>query len=212
MTEKTYEVQDKVEYMDVSVLKKSNKNPRVIKNQQFSMLCDSIKEDPKFMELRPILVDEHNCIYAGNQRYQACITMGWKKVPVIKTFGLTDEMKEERMLKDNLHSGDFDLLMLRDNFDNEMVKNLMGDDIFKDIEDEEDKVNVIDEKYIEEMELKNFENHDYIVFAFEDLRDFLFILQQFGIEKVNSSFSPKTKKIGIGRVINGKRLVDVIRR
>lgn len=206
-----YNVKNQIEYIDVSLLKKSNKNPRTIKNKEFSMLCESIKNDPSFMELRPLLVDENNEIYAGNQRFNACLTLGWKKVPIIKTVGLTKEQKEERMLKDNLHSGEFDLAILHDEFNNELVKCLMGENVFDDLV-EKDEFKVTDEKYIEDMELKNFENHDYVVFAFDDIRDFLFILEKFGISNVNCSFSPKSKKIGLGRVLNGKLLVDILRR
>ncbi len=202
---------EKVEYVSVSTLKKHNKNPRVIKNRNFHLLMESIKKDPKFLEARPILCDEDMIIYAGNQRYQACLTLGWKEVPVIITRGLSEEQKKERMLRDNLHSGEFDINILYNDFDNDLVKSVFDDDkIFEDLIGKEPEPQIDDTRVFEEMELKNFESHDYLVFAFSDYRDFLIALQKLNIGKVNACFSPKGKKIGIGRVLDGKILVGLI--
>ena len=100
--------------------------------------------------------------------------------------------------------------MLKDNFDNELVVDVFDDDkIFDDFSPPPTKDSST--SYVESMELKNFENHDYIVFAFDDYRDFILALQYLDIPKVNVSFSPKIKKIGIGRVLDGKKLVGLFR-
>lgn len=205
------EIAEKIEYIDISILKKSNKNPRKIKNRAFYRLIESIKKDPKFLELRPILVDENYEIYAGNQRYAACLMLNWKEVPIVKTIGLTEEQKKERMLRDNLHAGEFDFQILKDDFDNDMVKDVFDDpDVFSSLEEKEEEKAFTESKLVEQMELKNFESHDYIVFAFNDIRDYLFVLQKMGIGKVDGSLSPKTKKIGIGRVVDGKSLARLL--
>lgn len=206
------EITEKIEYVDVALLKKCNKNPRKIKNRAFYRLIESIKKDPKFLELRPILVDENYEIYAGNQRYAACLMLNWKEVPVVKTAGLTPGQKKERMLRDNLHAGEFDFQMLKDDFDNDMVKDIFDDpDVFNILDEKKEEEKVFsDAKLVEQMELKNFESHDYLVFAFNDIRDYLFVLQKLGIGKVDGSLSPKTKKIGIGRVVDGKSLARLL--
>lgn len=203
-------VENNVQYVPVSLLKKCNTNPRVIKNRRFSKLCDSIKNDPKFLEMRPILCNKDYEIYAGNQRYAACVILGWKEVPCIVS-DVSEEQRQARMLKDNLHAGEFDFQILHDKYDNNLVKDEFDDEkVFDILEDKEEKPK--ESRYAESMELKNFESHDYIVFAFDDSRDYINILQKLGIGKVDSSFSPKLSKIGIGRVLNGKVLADILRR
>jgi hypothetical protein len=59
------------------------------------------------------------------------------------------------------------------------------------------------------MEIKAFEHWDYIVFVFDNQQDWLNVLEKFDVKKVNSGYG-KTKKIGIGRVIKGSRLLEVL--
>lgn len=61
---------------------------------------------------------------------------------------------------------------------------------------------------IPQMELQAFEHYDYLIFMFRDIRDWLRVLQLLRVVKVNFSISRKTQKIGIGRVLNGKRLLE----
>lgn len=66
----------------LSTLTLNDRNPRTIKTEAFNRLCESIKRDPEFMVLRPIVVDEKNVILGGNQRHRACVVLGMKDVPV----------------------------------------------------------------------------------------------------------------------------------
>lgn len=43
--------------MKLSDIKPNPDNPRIIKDESFEKLCNSIKEFPKMMKLRPIVVD-----------------------------------------------------------------------------------------------------------------------------------------------------------
>jgi hypothetical protein len=63
---------------------------------------------------------------------------------------------------------------------------------------------------IPRMELQPFEHYDYLCFMFRDIRDWLRVLQLLRIGKVNYSITRKTPKIGVGRVIDGKRLLGVL--
>jgi hypothetical protein len=47
---------------------------------------------------------------------------------------------------------------------------------------------------------------------FHDLRDWMLALQLIGVREVDYSITRKTKKIGVGRVLNGKRLIDLAQR
>jgi hypothetical protein len=65
---------------------------------------------------------------------------------------------------------------------------------------------------IPRMECQAFEHHDYLVFMFHDLRDWMQALQLMGVGEVDYSITRRTKKIGLGRVIHGKRLLELCRR
>ena len=47
---------------------------------------------------------------------------------------------------------------------------------------------------------------------FHDLRDWMLALQLLGVREVDFSITRKTKKIGLGRVLHGKRILDLARR
>jgi hypothetical protein len=65
---------------------------------------------------------------------------------------------------------------------------------------------------IPRMECQAFETHDYLVFMFHDLRDWMQVLQLMGVREVDYSITRRTKKIGLGRVLHGKRLIELCRR
>ena len=103
----------------LNTLKKSDRNPRKISDDALAKLCESIERDPQFMELRPIVVDEHNEILGGNQRYAACIKLGKTSVPaswVKVATGLTAAQRKRFILVDNAPegmAGDWDVELLK---------------------------------------------------------------------------------------------------
>ena len=197
-----------IEKVPVGKLVKSDINPRTIKPQEFRALCESIKTDPAFMECRPILCDENYVIYAGHQRLEACKVLGWTEVPVIVTPGLTDDEKKRRMLIDNKNNGEFVAQKLLDNFEKVVVEDILGSDIFKTLEVKEKEFNPDKLKLYDQMEIKGFENYDYLVFIFKNLPDFQNACQKFGVEKVDTAMvRGKTQRIGIGRVLDGRKLL-----
>ena len=95
----------------LSTLKPNPGNPRLIKDDKFKKLCESIKQFPRMMELRPIIVDENSIILGGNMRYSALKELGYKDVPpewVIAAADLTEEQKQEFIIKDNVGFGEWD--------------------------------------------------------------------------------------------------------
>ena len=58
----------------------NDKNPRDIKTEKFDKLKKSIKEFPKMMELRPIIVDDGNVILGGNMRCRALLELGYTEI------------------------------------------------------------------------------------------------------------------------------------
>jgi len=61
---------------------------------------------------------------------------------------------------------------------------------------------------IPEMELQPFEHYDYIVLMFKTTQDWMRALQLFKIKDVNFSIVPEYKRIGLGRVVDGARILQ----
>lgn len=95
-------------------------NPRFIKDDRFEKLKNNIKEFPKMMKLRPIIVDDTGKILGGNMRYRAVIELGYSEIPegwVVKASELTEEEKERFIITDNLPYGDWDYEKLGNEWD-----------------------------------------------------------------------------------------------
>ena len=86
----------------ISAIKPNPNNPRIIKDDKFAKLVTSIKEFPKMLELRPIVVNDDMIVLGGNMRLKACKEAGLKEVPVIKASELTEAEQREFIIKDNV--------------------------------------------------------------------------------------------------------------
>jgi len=106
----------------VSELKLNPNNPRTIKKAKFEKLKKSIKEFPKMLELRPIVVDENFVVLGGNMRLQAVKDLGIKEVYYIQEKELTEEQKKQFIIKDNASFGEWDWDMLANEWDNAELK------------------------------------------------------------------------------------------
>jgi len=109
----------------LSELKLNEANPRVIKDDKFKKLVESIKSFPQMMELRPIVVDEMNVIQGGNMRYRALVELGYKEVQeawVKQGKDLTPEQWREFVIKDNVGFGEWDFDMLANDWDAEELQ------------------------------------------------------------------------------------------
>ena len=93
--------------MLITLIKPNPNNPRLIKDNKFKLLVKSIQEFPEMLELRPIVIDENNIVLGGNMRLKACIEAGLTEVPV-KVATLTEQQKNEFIIKDNVGFGEWD--------------------------------------------------------------------------------------------------------
>jgi len=101
---------------------RSNKdNPRFIRDEKFKKLVDSIKSFPQMLELRPIIVNEHNVILGGNMRYKACVEAGLKQIHIIQAKDLSEEQQREFIIKDNVGYGEWDYDILANEWDVELL-------------------------------------------------------------------------------------------
>lgn len=100
-------------------------NPRYIKDERYQKLKKSIKEFPKMMKLRPIVIDDKGMILGGNMRYLAMIDLGYKDIPegwVVKANELTEEEKKRFIIADNVELGAFDYDILANEWDLEKLQ------------------------------------------------------------------------------------------
>jgi len=107
----------KVEKVKISDIKTNPKNPRLIKDEKFKKLVKSIIEFPQMLELRPIVVDENNIVLGGNMRLKACKEVGLKEVFIVRANDLTEQQKDEFIVKDNVGFGEWDWDMLANEWD-----------------------------------------------------------------------------------------------
>jgi|LakMenEpi03Aug12_release.lakeMendotaPanAssembly.Ray.scaffolds.fasta_scaffold02665_3 DNA modification methylase len=103
----------------ISEVKANPNNPRVIKDDKFAKLVQSIKDFPKMLEIRPIVVNSDMIVLGGNMRLRACKEAGLKEVPIIMAEDLTDEQQKEFIIKDNVSGGEWDWSMLANEWDSE---------------------------------------------------------------------------------------------
>ena len=103
--------------VDISEIKPNPKNPRIIRNDKFRKLVKSIQEFPEMLDIRPIVVDSNMIVLGGNMRLRACREAGLTEVPIIKASNLTEEQKNEFVIKDNSSFGEWDWDLLANQWD-----------------------------------------------------------------------------------------------
>jgi DNA modification methylase len=138
-----------VKKVKISEIKTNPKNPRLIKDDKFKKLVKSIQEFPQMLELRPIVVDENNIVLGGNMRLKACIEVGLKEIFIVQAAELTEEQKDEFIVKDNVGFGEWDWDLLANEWDTEKLTDwgldLPIDLSIKELEAEEDNFEIPNE-------------------------------------------------------------------
>ena len=158
------------------------------------------------LELRPIVVDENNIILGGNMRYKACIEAGLKEIFILKAEDLTEQQKDEFIVKDNVGFGEWDWDILANEWDTDKLTD-WGLSLPIDIEEIKETKDIPDIGEIEFSE-ELFLEHNYIVLYFDNAMDWEVAQEIYGLKQVKSKTSAEgTQKIGIGRVINGKNFI-----
>jgi ParB-like chromosome segregation protein Spo0J len=56
----------------ITDVKLNPNNPRLIKDDKFTKLVQSIKDFPEMLDIRPIVVNSDMVILGGNMRFKAC--------------------------------------------------------------------------------------------------------------------------------------------
>jgi ParB-like chromosome segregation protein Spo0J len=97
-----------IEWVKTKDIIPNENNPRILKDDKFKKLVQSIKDFPEMLEIRPIVVNNEMMILGGNMRLKAIQEIGIKEVPIIKAENLTEEQQREFLIKDNVGFGEWD--------------------------------------------------------------------------------------------------------
>jgi hypothetical protein len=106
-----------IQVVKIKDIKNNPNNPRIIKDDKFKKLVASIREFPKMLEIRPIVVNDDMIVLGGNMRLKAIKELGLTEAPVIKISDLTDEQQRQFIIKDNAGFGEWDWEQLANEWD-----------------------------------------------------------------------------------------------
>mgnify|MGYP003462413784 CR=1 FL=1 len=110
-----------MDLVKISEVKLNPNNPRLIKDDKFKKLVQSIKDFPEMLNIRPIVVNQDMVILGGNMRYKACKEAGLKEIPIIIA-DLTEDQQREFLIKDNVSGGEWDWEILANEWNSEELE------------------------------------------------------------------------------------------
>jgi hypothetical protein len=114
-----------MEIVKIEAIKANSKNPRVIKDDKFRKLVQSIREFPDMLNKRPLIcftdVDGKYVVLGGNMRLKAAQEIGLKEMPIILADDWTQEQKDEFLIKDNVGFGEWNWDDLANEWDAEKL-------------------------------------------------------------------------------------------
>lgn len=169
-----------VETLKVSELKNDFGNPRKISKKNREELQKSLEELGDF---GLILIDEDNNIIAGNQRVSILKELDENTEVLCKRLkGYTNSELKAINIKDNTHSGEWDLDLLADWTADLQID--LGLDF--DVEEPE-------ERKIKDMELIHYEKYDYVMIVCRYETDYNDLVRKLGIEDMKVPITNKRK-------------------
>lgn len=187
--------------MRITELKINPDNPQ--KFDDLTKLENSIKEFPKMMELRPLVVDNNNMVLGGNKRLVCLQNLGYKEIPdtwIKHAKDLTKAEQKRFIIADNVGFGEWDWEVL-----NEWDEPL--EDWGLELPKQKDEDIQGDIEFSDELLLE----HNYVLFYFDNQYDWNVIIEKFGLKDVKSCIKTKpSQKVGIGRVVKGTNLLNII--
>jgi ParB-like chromosome segregation protein Spo0J len=108
--------------VNINEIKPNPQNPRVIKDDKFKKLVQSIKEFPEMLNIRPIVVNKDMIVLGGNMRLKACREAGLKEIPIIYAENLDEDKQREFIIKDNVGFGEWDWNNLKEWDQDELIE------------------------------------------------------------------------------------------
>jgi len=110
--------------MKLKDIKPNPNNPRVLRDDKFAKLKQSISEFPKMLSLRPMVIDENNMVLGGNMRLRALQDLGYTDIDdtcVKYAKDLTEEEKQRFIIADNVAFGEWDWDTLANNWESDQL-------------------------------------------------------------------------------------------
>jgi ParB-like chromosome segregation protein Spo0J len=189
----------------INKIKSNPNNPRVIKDDKFKKLVQSLKDLPEMAQVRPIVVNQDMIVLGGNMRLKAMKEAGWKEAPVA-IVDWDEDKQRQFIIKDNVGFGEWDWDMLANEWDSESLTDWALDlpiDL-EEIKETKDIPDIGEMEFSEELLLE----HNYIVLYFDNAMDWEVAQEVYGLKQTKSKESAiKCQKFGIGRVVNGKDFI-----
>ena len=108
---KSGEFDSNIKKMKLKDIKPNPNNPRVLRDDKFQKLKQSITEFPKMLSLRPMVIDENNVVLGGNMRLRALQELGFTDIDeawVKRSSDLTMDEKKRFIIADNVAFGEWD--------------------------------------------------------------------------------------------------------
>jgi ParB-like chromosome segregation protein Spo0J len=198
--------------MKINLIKPNPNNPRIIKDDKFKKLVQSIKDFPQMLELRPIVIDENNIVLGGNMRLKACQELGLKDVPTIFAKDLTEDQKKEFIIKDNVGFGEWNWDDLANDWDEtKLVEWGLDLPIGQQIDELEDGDEILLEQAIQLKPKREY----VVIMCDEENSDWDELKQSLNLPMVKrgacKTTSPFEKHTSVQRVIHAKDIINALR-
>jgi len=110
---------------NITEIKPNPNNPRIIKDEKFFKLVQSIKDFPDMLNKRPLVcvTDKDGLIFplGGNMRLRAAKELEMKTLPVLLADDWTEEQRRQFIIKDNVGFGEWNWEELANGWDSEQL-------------------------------------------------------------------------------------------
>lgn len=196
-----------ITYKDIKQLKPYKKNAKKHPKEQVERIMNSIKE---FGFTQPVIVDKNNCVVAGHGRILGAKKAGLKRVPTVMLEELTEEqIKAYRLVDNKLNESEWDKQTLKQELD-ELYGIIAMDDfgfgvLIEDID--------LPQEGQREIAAELGEANNYIVLEFDTEEEWEDAQYYFGLKEVETpDKNPKIRRKGIGRVIKGKQVLEIMKK
>jgi hypothetical protein len=194
-----------IETLPISQINPNPENPRSISKLMFEKLKKSLQDFPEMLYKRPLVVDEDNTVLGGNMRLMVLKELNYREVPVIRAEGWTEKQKQEFVVKDNVAFGEWDWDVLANEWDVDSLDEWgvalpVINEKLEPVGNEEPEIKVTEEI---------LEEHNYIVFTFDNQLDWQVAKEMFDIGTVaKPGFTDTYMQKGVGRVRKGTDLIE----
>ena len=114
-----------MQWVKLTQVRANPNNPRVIRDEKFAKLKQSIIDFPEMLEKRPLVCyteGEYYIVLGGNMRLKALSDIGAKEIPIILADEWTEEQRAQFLIKDNVGFGEWDWNTLANEWDAEKLE------------------------------------------------------------------------------------------